>query len=119
MRGRRVLEGDGVLQMLWWLRRTPESFVTGSQAAEAEGAELPEVAPHRILRFDTKAMYTQLEARRIERGLTWKQVSEQIGCGAASLTRLSKGGRTGFPDVVRIAKWLERPVASLTHASDS
>jgi hypothetical protein len=29
MRGRSVLEGDGVLQMLRWLGRAPESFVPG------------------------------------------------------------------------------------------
>jgi hypothetical protein len=51
--------------------------------------------------------------------MTWKEVAGEIpGSTAASLTRLAKGGRTGFPDVARIAAWLGCPVASLTRAFD-
>ena len=118
MRGRRALEGDGVLQVVRWLGRTPESFVPGNRGAEAEGTKLPDLAPDRILRFDTKAIYARLDEQRAERGLTWKEVAGETGCGAASLTGLRKGGRIGFPDVMRIARWLGEPVASLTHASE-
>jgi hypothetical protein len=115
MRGRSVVEGDGVLQMLRWLRRTPESFIPGHEAT----APLPEVRPGQILRFDTRRLYEAVDARRIERGMTWRAVAGEIpGVGVASLSRLSKGGRTGFPQVSRLARWLGLPLASFTRAAD-
>jgi hypothetical protein len=118
MRNRRIVEGDGVLQMLLWLRRTPESFVPGNEAPE-ENAKLPDVPEAGILRFDTAALYLALDAQRINRGMTWKQVAHEIGgVSPAGLTRLSKGGRTAFPDVMRIVRWLGRPAASFTRLSN-
>ena len=111
-----VLEGDGVLQILRWLGRAPESFVPG----RAGGAPLPDVPPDHILRFDTKLIHAALDERRTQRGMSWSDVATEIrGVAAAGLTRMSQGGRTTFPLVVRIAAWLERPVASLTRASRS
>ena len=105
--------------MLLWLGRTPESFVTGIDPGEVETAPLERVGTDRILRFDTKAIYAALDSQRGERNMTWKQVAEEIGGIAPSgLTRLADGGRTAFPDIMRIAAWLGRPVASLTRASD-
>jgi hypothetical protein len=116
MRDRGVIEGDGVLQMLRWLNRAPESFVPGHRD---EAAMLPDVASHQILRFDTRKMYSALDAQRIARGMTWKQVADEIGgFTAAMLKRLSEGGRTGFPQVMRITRWLGRPAASFTRISD-
>jgi hypothetical protein len=115
MRGKAVIEGDGVLQMLRWLSRTPESFVPGSW----EAAALPDVPSDRILRFDARKMYSELDSRRAERGLTWKQVAEEIGGFSASmLTRLSQGGRVGFSHVMRITRWLGRPAAAFTRISE-
>src|SRR5262249_7170663 len=37
------VEGDGVLQMLLWLDRSPESFVPGHPGAERPDARLPRV----------------------------------------------------------------------------
>ncbi len=77
MRGKRVIEGDGVLQALRWLNRTPESFVPGHVPAANEA--LPHVDPDRILRFDAIAIYQALDAQRIARGLSWSQVAREIG----------------------------------------
>jgi len=110
MRGRATLEGDGVLQMLRWLGCAPERFVPGSD----EAPPLPDVPTDRILRFDTRAIHAALDARRMERGLSWGEVAREIpGTSAASLTRMAKGGRAGFPQVARIAAWLGCPIASL------
>ena len=117
MRERRVIEGDGVLQMLRWLGRAPEEFVPGGAGPAA--APLPVVQQGQILRFDTAAIYAKLDARRRAQGLTWAQVAREVGgLGAAGLSRLAKGGRTSFPDIIRIARWLDVPVATLTHISD-
>jgi hypothetical protein len=119
MRSRRVVEGDGVLQMLRWLRRTPESFVPDHPDASNAVYALRDVPTNRILRFDTKAMYSALDQKRAERGITWAQVAREIaGFGAASLKRLADGGRTTFPEVMRIVGWLDRPAAAFTRESD-
>ncbi len=118
MRSRAAIDGDGVLQMLRWLKRSPESFVPGDQETAGETATLPDLGAHQILRFDTRQLYAALDAQRIARGMTWKQVASEIGSvSAGSLTQLAKGGRTGFPQVMRVTRWLGRPVAVFTRAS--
>lgn len=118
MRQRGAVEADGVLQMLLWLRRTPESFVSGDSKTGAKDDSLPEVGTDRILRFDTAAIYAKLEIERDDRGLTRQQVADEIGgLNASSLTGMSKGGRTSFPKIMRILGWLGRPAASFTRRS--
>jgi hypothetical protein len=64
------VEGDGVLQMLLWLDRTPESFVPGHPGATHPDAQLQKVTGARILRFDVPAIYARLDAQRAARSLT-------------------------------------------------
>jgi uncharacterized protein YfiM (DUF2279 family) len=112
------VEGDGVLQMLLWLDRTPESFVPGHPLAGAANAKLPRLDAERILRFDTRSIHAALDAKRRARGMSWADVAAEIGgFGAASLTRLANGGRTGFPHVMRIVAWLGEPAATFTRAA--
>lgn len=115
---RRVAEGDGVLQMLVWLGRTPESFVPGCEVPEDAGARLPVLPPHQTLRFDTKKLHAAVDLRRAQRQMTWAAVAAELGLGAASLTRLALGGRTSFPQVMRITAWLGRAAAEFTRASN-
>jgi hypothetical protein len=118
MPARTVLEADGVLQILRWLGRTPESFASGHNGA-SDGEKLPSIRTEQILRLDTKTLYWAVDARRIEKRMTWEQVANEIGgVSASSLTRLAKGGRTTFPQVMRMTKWLNRSVASFTHGCD-
>ena len=118
MRRRSALEGDGVLQMLRWLGRAPEDFVPGHPQS-APGTALPLVSRGRILRFDVPAIHAAIDARRAEREMTWAEVAREIGgVSVTGLTRMAKGGRTAFPLIIRIARWLGRPVASLTHIVD-
>ena len=112
-----LAEADGVLQMLRWLNRAPESFVAG--AASGPTVELPAVAPERILRFDTRKLHAALDARRAERRMTWRQVADEIGgILPASLARLKKGGRTSFPPVMRMIGWLGQPAAAFVRGCD-
>jgi hypothetical protein len=116
MCGRQTIEADGVLQMLLWLDRTPESFVPGHALANSPTAKLRRVETGRILRFDARALHAALDARRRELGFTWAQVAGEIGgLPAANLTRLARGGRVGFPHVMRVLAWLGRPAAEFTH----
>jgi hypothetical protein len=117
-RTRSAAEGDGVLAMLRWLNRTPESFMPGYQESERIDTRLPDVAPGKVLRFDAKQIYAALDAVRLEREMTWAEVAKEIGTNSASLTHLSKGKRVVFPGVMRIFRWLGRPAADFTRASD-
>ena len=115
-----VAEGDGVLQMLLWLGRSPESFVPGLQEADAECFHLQDTGEEQILRWDTRALYAALNAERDARGITWKEVAREIGGWTPSmLAHLAKGGRASFPGVMRVVRWLRRPATAFTRVSDS
>ena len=103
---RTVAEGDGVLAMLRWLNRSPESFVPGHRQSDCVSERLPDVLAGKVLRFDAKKIYAALDARRIERAMTWPAVAKEIGASAAGLKYLAKGKRVGFPGVMRIFRWL-------------
>jgi hypothetical protein len=110
LESRSVAEGDGVLQMLLWLGRTPESFVPGVAEGDAERFRLRAPPRDQILRFDTTALHAALDAQRQARRLTWKAVGQEVGgVSAAMLTGLARGGRTFFPAVMRIVGWLGEP----------
>ena len=111
-------EGDGILQMLLWLGRTPESFVPGADIPRHLG-KLRELGTSQILRWNTKALHAALDAKRTCGGLSWNEVAIRIGgVNARGLARMAKGGRTHFPLVMRITKWLGKPAAHFTRASD-
>ena len=116
LRNKKIAEGDGILQMLLWLDRTPESFVPG-MTWDPRVAALHK-PPDKRLRFDTRAMYSALDARRQTRQMSWDDVAHEIGVSKNSLLYLAKASRTGFPVVMRIVEWLDRPVATFTRISD-
>lgn len=113
------VEGDGVLQMLLWLDRTPESFVPAHPGATHPDARLPRVTGNNILRFDVPLIYSRLDAQRVARGLTWEQAAAEIGglYNAGILRNMRRQQRTGFPHVMRLARWLHCPVAALTRVA--
>jgi len=73
------VEGDGVLQILLWLDRTPESFVPDHPGATRPEARLPRVPSGRILRFDVQLIFSKLDAQRSARQLTWSEVAAEVG----------------------------------------
>jgi hypothetical protein len=102
-----------VLQALRWLGRTPESFVPGLR--ETSKHPLPDDDTGRPA-LDTRAIYLAVNDRRARQGLTWREVAAEIGPGFSPgmLTRLAGGTGIGFPRVMRIFRWLGRPVAEFT-----
>ncbi len=105
-------EGDGILQMLLWLGRTPESFVPGVADAGAERFRLPDLKRGEILRWDTRALFRALDAERQERQLTWAQVAREVRFTSGMLTTLAKGPKIGLPRVMRLVRWLDRPAVT-------
>jgi hypothetical protein len=55
LKDKAVAEGDGILQMLLWLERSPESFIPGFADADDERYQLRQVARNQTLRWDAKA----------------------------------------------------------------
>jgi hypothetical protein len=112
LKQRPVGEGDGILQMLLWLRRTPESFVPGIMDPGSEIFCRPQLSTTEILRWDTQALFAALDEQRRTRQLTWTTVAREVGGFTSNmLTHLSKGGRVGFPHVMRLVRWLGQPAA--------
>src|SRR5262245_31760776 len=116
LRTKAVAEGAGVLQMLRWLGRAPESFMSGLPA-DLTAAKLPEADAREVLRFDTRKLYEALEQARRTRGLTWPQVAVETGVPASHMRGLAKGGRTGFPGVMRLTRWLHQPASRFIRLS--
>jgi len=110
------IEGDGGLQMLLWLNRSPESFVPGHPGAVHPDALLPRIDGQRILRFDVPLIYSRLDALRTARGLTWAEVAGEIGgfYSPDQLKNMRTQQRTGFPQVMRLTRWICCPAAALT-----
>ena len=113
---RPVAEADGVLQMLRWLKRPAESFIAGYRAFES--AQSPEVPAGKIPRFDTRSLFVALDSQRIRRRMTWQQVAIETRWPVSGLKRLSQGGRTAFPAVMRLAAWLNKPAANFIRFAD-
>jgi hypothetical protein len=113
MSAKRSVTSAVVLQVLRWLSRTPESFLAGRNAASEANEALSAAGPSRILRFDTRAMHAALHAERIRRGMTWRQVAQELpGFTESMLTNLATGPLIGFPRVMMIPQWLGVPAAS-------
>jgi hypothetical protein len=56
--------------------------------------------------FDIAALHSAIDERRRERQLSWIAVAREIAMRTQQ--------RTAFPQVMRLARWLRSPAASLT-----
>lgn len=63
-----------------------------------------------MLRFDSAALYKSVEAQRLERKMSWEQVSAEIGVSVATLKRTRDGGRMEVDGMLAMVKWLGVPV---------
>jgi len=105
------------LFILRWLDRVPENFLVPPAAAD-DGAALPAAGPNQRLRWDLAALAEALDARRQERGLTWKALAKELRCSVSQV----QGLRTiryaiGMRLAMRIVQWLERPAAAFIYGA--
>lgn len=56
--------------------------------------------------FDLRAFHSALDGQRIAKGLTWKEVAEQSGVSASTLTRIAKGRRPDVDGLALLLVWL-------------
>lgn len=55
--------------------------------------------------FNIAGFHAALDAQRIARGLNWKDVSEQSGVSASTLTRMSQGRRPDVDGLALLLAW--------------
>lgn len=55
--------------------------------------------------FDAEAFFGALDAERMSRGLTWKQVSHETGVSASTLTRMAQGRRPDVDGLAALCLW--------------
>src|SRR5262245_8946972 len=55
--------------------------------------------------FNAEAFYRALEATVLARSKTWKQVAEETGVSASTLTRMSQGRRPDAASLAALSAW--------------
>ena len=60
----------------------------------------------RTARFDVAALHAALDAQRRTRHLTWKNVADESGVSASTLTRLSQGRQPDVNSLAALTAWL-------------
>ena len=69
-------------------------------------------------RFDAAALHAALDARRRTRGLTWKQVAEEVGVSVGTIQRARSGGRMEVDGMLAMVRWLDVSVESFVRESE-
>ena len=111
MNGGSTMEADGVLAIARWIGEPPETWVRPKRDA----LMLEYIPPDVVWRADSLQLHRRLDEVRIERGLTWVAVADEIGCGSAgTLTRLANGGRISIQLLASAAAWLDEPIGRFT-----
>jgi len=55
--------------------------------------------------FDNEAFFAALDAKRSTRRITWKQVAEETGVSASTLTRMAQGRRPDVDGLAALLRW--------------
>jgi transcriptional regulator with XRE-family HTH domain len=56
-------------------------------------------------KFDNEGFFAALDAHRLAKRLTWKQVAEQSEVSASTLTRMAQGKRPDVDGLAALLKW--------------
>lgn len=60
-------------------------------------------------RLDVAALYVTLDSERQRRGMSWRQVAQEAGVGASTLSRMAQGNRPDVDSFVALVQWLGMP----------
>lgn len=56
-------------------------------------------------RFDSEAFYAALNAVRLSRQMTWKEVAAEAGINASTLSRMSQGAKPDVDGLAALLGW--------------
>ena len=68
--------------------------------------------------FDVQAFHAALDSQRLALGMTWKDVAEESGVSASTLTRMSQGKRPDVDGLAALAKWSGLVVESFIRSTE-
>lgn len=69
-------------------------------------------------RFDSKALYQALDTQRSSRGMSWNEISREIGVSASTMQRTKLGGRMEVDGMLAMVNWLGVKVATFVRETD-
>jgi transcriptional regulator with XRE-family HTH domain len=55
--------------------------------------------------FDTEAFRAALDSQRVAMGMTWKEVADEAGVSASTLTRMAQGKRPDVDGLAALLRW--------------
>jgi len=65
--------------------------------------------------FDSEAFYAALNAARLSRQKTWKDVAEESGVNASTLTRMGQGAKPDVNGLAALLKWSHLKAEDFIH----
>jgi hypothetical protein len=117
MARRRDLTCQHALPLLFWLGRSPESFVPDGRRLADE--PLPDVGPDHNLRWHIPRLYEALNQQRQARGMTWRALAAELNCSPNQLSGLPRiRYAISIRLAMRITRWLDRPAREFMFAAD-
>ncbi len=69
--------------------------------------------------FDAEGFYSALDAERISRKITWRQVAQESGVPASTLTRMAQGKRPDVDSLAALVRWSGLQVDKFMRESDT
>lgn len=70
-------------------------------------------------RFDSEAFYGALNAERVSRDLTWKDVADQSGVQASTITRMGQGKKPDLNGLAALLAWSNLSADSFVRGSSN
>ena len=70
-------------------------------------------------KFDSDGFYAALNAERLSRKMTWKEVAEEAGVNASTLTRMSQGNKPDVNGLAGLLRWSGLKAEMFMAGSDS
>ncbi|MBN9498989.1 MAG: helix-turn-helix transcriptional regulator [Alphaproteobacteria bacterium] len=55
--------------------------------------------------FDSEAFYSALNATRLSKQLTWKELADEAGVNASTLTRMGQGAKPDVNGLAALLRW--------------
>jgi len=104
------------LFMLRWLGQAPEEFLAGT-VVDVGDVRLPDPGPDSRLRWDLNRLHAALNEQRQDRGLTWAELAQTLGCTPSRLTNLRTARMADMDLTMRVTQWLVKPAAGFIHAA--
>lgn len=103
-----------VTGLLRWLGRSPESFMPG--VSDKPEYAIPDVG-HFAVRWSMPALWEAVDARRIELGMSWHQVGDELNWPTVKAFKKIKYG-IPMDLAMRVTRWLGQPAATFMYRAE-